>query len=166
MTDNPVFERIQKDVNDNDVVLFMKGTAMFPQCGFSNTAVMILKSIPAAGDFETFDVLCGTEGSQVKVCTLKALVRLSTGSSRGSELFGRGLGEASSELFVDSERSLLERLMAPRAFVVRVYILEARGLLSRTAGHKNLYWVEADSHAAVGRGKPASSWRVRHRAAD
>jgi len=42
----------------------------------------------------------------------------------------------------------------------------ARGLLSRTAGHKNLYWVEAYSHAAVGRGKPASSWRVRHRAAD
>ena len=39
------------------VFLFMKGNKMFPQCGFSNTAVMILKSIPAAADFETFDVL-------------------------------------------------------------------------------------------------------------
>ena len=39
------------------IMLFMKGNKMFPQCGFSNTAVMILKSIPAAADFETFDVL-------------------------------------------------------------------------------------------------------------
>ena len=38
-------------------MLFMKGNKLFPQCGFSNTAVMILKSIPAAADFETFDVL-------------------------------------------------------------------------------------------------------------
>jgi Grx4 family monothiol glutaredoxin len=35
----------------------MKGNKMFPQCGFSNTAVMILNSIPAASGYETFDVL-------------------------------------------------------------------------------------------------------------
>ena len=42
---------------------FMKGNKMFPQCGFSNTAVMILKSIPACGEdgFETFDVLADQE---------------------------------------------------------------------------------------------------------
>lgn len=36
------FERIQKSVTDNDVVLFMKGTPLFPQCGFSSRAVAIL----------------------------------------------------------------------------------------------------------------------------
>ena len=39
---NPVFERIKQDVTDNPVVLFMKGTAMFPQCGFSARVVQIL----------------------------------------------------------------------------------------------------------------------------
>lgn len=36
-------EFIQKTVTDNQVVLFMKGTAQFPQCGFSGKAVQILK---------------------------------------------------------------------------------------------------------------------------
>ncbi len=35
---------IQKTVTDNPVVLFMKGTAEFPQCGFSGRAIQILKS--------------------------------------------------------------------------------------------------------------------------
>lgn len=37
-------EFIEKTVSDNSVVLFMKGTAQFPQCGFSGRAVQILKS--------------------------------------------------------------------------------------------------------------------------
>ena len=37
-------EFIQKTVTDNPVVLFMKGTAQFPQCGFSGRAVQILKA--------------------------------------------------------------------------------------------------------------------------
>jgi monothiol glutaredoxin len=36
-------EFIQKTVTDNPVVLFMKGTAQFPQCGFSGRAIQILK---------------------------------------------------------------------------------------------------------------------------
>jgi monothiol glutaredoxin len=36
-------EFIQKTIQDNDVVLFMKGTAQFPQCGFSGKAVQLLK---------------------------------------------------------------------------------------------------------------------------
>jgi monothiol glutaredoxin len=36
-------EFIQKTVSENDVVLFMKGTAQFPQCGFSGKAVQLLK---------------------------------------------------------------------------------------------------------------------------
>jgi len=36
---------IAKTVADNPVVLFMKGTAQFPQCGFSGRAIQILKSV-------------------------------------------------------------------------------------------------------------------------
>ncbi|MGE5337622.1 MAG: Grx4 family monothiol glutaredoxin [Gemmatimonadota bacterium] len=35
---------IQKTVNENPVVLFMKGTAQFPQCGFSGRAIQVLKA--------------------------------------------------------------------------------------------------------------------------
>jgi len=42
MSDNPVFDRIRQEVDSNDVVLFMKGTPVFPQCGFSNAVVQVL----------------------------------------------------------------------------------------------------------------------------
>jgi monothiol glutaredoxin len=48
-------ERISQIVNGNDVVLFMKGTPLFPQCGFSSRAVAILEHCGA--DFESVDVL-------------------------------------------------------------------------------------------------------------
>jgi len=35
MSDNPAFAAIQSEIDENSVVLFMKGTPMFPQCGFS-----------------------------------------------------------------------------------------------------------------------------------
>ena len=38
----PAFERIQKEIGENDVVLYMKGTPQFPQCGFSATVSKIL----------------------------------------------------------------------------------------------------------------------------
>jgi len=34
-------EQIEKTVNENDVVLYMKGTPVFPQCGFSSTVVQV-----------------------------------------------------------------------------------------------------------------------------
>lgn len=37
-----VADRIRGEVESNDVVLFMKGTPVFPQCGFSNTVVQVL----------------------------------------------------------------------------------------------------------------------------
>ena len=40
--DTTVAERIRKEVTDNDVVLFMKGTPVFPQCGFSAAVVQVL----------------------------------------------------------------------------------------------------------------------------
>jgi monothiol glutaredoxin len=48
-------ERIQTLVDENPVLLFMKGSKLFPQCGFSNTAVQILESFGI--DFHTVDVL-------------------------------------------------------------------------------------------------------------
>ena len=47
--------RIAEIVNANDVVLFMKGTALFPQCGFSSRAIAILDRLGAT--YETVDVL-------------------------------------------------------------------------------------------------------------
>lgn len=39
-----VKEFIQKTVSEHPVVLFMKGTAQFPQCGFSGRAVQLLRA--------------------------------------------------------------------------------------------------------------------------
>lgn len=48
-------ERLSKIVNDNDVVLFMKGTPLFPQCGFSSRAIQILDHCGVT--YESVDVL-------------------------------------------------------------------------------------------------------------
>ena len=48
-------ERIGEIVRSNDVVLFMKGTELFPQCGFSSRAVAILEHLNVP--FKTVDVL-------------------------------------------------------------------------------------------------------------
>jgi monothiol glutaredoxin len=50
-----VAERIADDVKSNDVVLFMKGTPIFPQCGFSAAVVQILTDLGVK--FKSFDVL-------------------------------------------------------------------------------------------------------------
>ena len=42
---NPVFERIQAEVTESPVVLYMKGTPVFPQCGFSARVVQILSHV-------------------------------------------------------------------------------------------------------------------------
>jgi monothiol glutaredoxin len=53
--DNPIFADIQAQIEANPVMLFMKGTPMFPQCGFSARVIQILKheNIP----FKTANVL-------------------------------------------------------------------------------------------------------------
>jgi len=47
---------IQETVTGNRIVLFMKGTAQFPQCGFSGRAIQILKSC-GAENIVTINVL-------------------------------------------------------------------------------------------------------------
>ena len=54
MTDE-THSRIQGLVDGNDVLLFKKGTPLFPQCGFSNRAVSILNHLGV--EFESVDVL-------------------------------------------------------------------------------------------------------------
>ena len=51
-----VQQRIDEIVKNNRVVLFMKGTAQFPMCGFSGRAVQILKACGVT-DLKTVNVL-------------------------------------------------------------------------------------------------------------
>ena len=55
MSDNPVFDRIQGEINENDVVLFMKGSPMMPQCGFSAAVTHLLSTLQVK--FKGVDVL-------------------------------------------------------------------------------------------------------------
>ncbi len=43
--ENVIFDRIKKDISENDVVLYMKGSAAFPQCGFSSLTVQVLSQL-------------------------------------------------------------------------------------------------------------------------
>lgn len=42
MSDHPKHDEIQREIDDNDVVLFMKGSPMMPQCGFSAAVSQVL----------------------------------------------------------------------------------------------------------------------------
>jgi monothiol glutaredoxin len=53
--DNPVFERIRRDISENDVVIYMKGSPVFPQCGFSAAVVQVLSELGVK--FKGIDVL-------------------------------------------------------------------------------------------------------------
>ena len=55
MNDNPTNERIKSEINSQDVVLFMKGSPMFPQCGFSAATVQALSM--SGVKFGSVDVL-------------------------------------------------------------------------------------------------------------
>ena len=52
---DPVQTRIGALLNEHDVVLFMKGTPLFPQCGFSSKAIAILEHLDV--EFHAVDVL-------------------------------------------------------------------------------------------------------------
>jgi len=51
--------RIQGLIKSSQIMVFMKGTKLMPQCGFSNNVVQILNALGMS--FETFDVLSDTE---------------------------------------------------------------------------------------------------------
>ncbi len=55
MASNPVMDRIKAEVEAHPIVLFMKGTAQFPMCGFSSKATQALKA--AGAQLHTINVL-------------------------------------------------------------------------------------------------------------
>ncbi len=55
MSDDPVIERIRESIRSHDVVLFMKGTPSFPQCGFSSHVIQILSGLGV--QFKSVNVL-------------------------------------------------------------------------------------------------------------
>ncbi len=55
MLDPNVTERIKQDLSGNDVVLYMKGTPVFPQCGFSAAVVQVLTHVGVK--FKGIDIL-------------------------------------------------------------------------------------------------------------
>lgn len=52
---NEVLDRIRQEITDNDIVLYMKGSAAFPQDGFSAAVVQVLESLGVP--FTDVDVL-------------------------------------------------------------------------------------------------------------
>jgi monothiol glutaredoxin len=54
-----ITDRIRRDIAEHPILVYMKGDATFPQCGFSGTVVRILQQLGA--DFETRDVLLDPE---------------------------------------------------------------------------------------------------------
>ena len=59
MNENQIFERIQNELNSHDVLLFMKGSPVFPQCGFSAAVVQALTLTGVK--FKGIDVLQDSE---------------------------------------------------------------------------------------------------------
>ena len=57
--ENLTKDKIQKLIDSNPLIVFMKGTKLMPQCGFSNNVVQILNSLGV--EFTTFDVLSDFE---------------------------------------------------------------------------------------------------------
>lgn len=55
MNNEIILTKIQEEIQSNPVLLFMKGTDQFPQCGFSSVVVQILKTLSVP--FKTIDVL-------------------------------------------------------------------------------------------------------------
>ncbi|MBM3583868.1 MAG: Grx4 family monothiol glutaredoxin [Alphaproteobacteria bacterium] len=62
MAENQAHSHIAKDIAENDVVLFMKGTPVMPQCGFSATVVRVLNHMGVA--FKGVNVLESMEMRQ------------------------------------------------------------------------------------------------------
>jgi monothiol glutaredoxin len=59
---NPVHERIRQEIGADDVVLYMKGSPVFPQCGFSAAVVQVLSHMGVK--FQAYDVLADPEVRQ------------------------------------------------------------------------------------------------------
>jgi len=59
MAEHPVFDRIRDEISKNDVLLFMKGTPVFPQCGFSAAVIDALSEVGVK--FHSINILVDPE---------------------------------------------------------------------------------------------------------
>jgi monothiol glutaredoxin len=59
LSEEEVTETVDETIEDNEVVLFMKGTEMMPQCGYSRKALGLIQQY--RDDYETVDVLQATD---------------------------------------------------------------------------------------------------------
>ena len=104
MTD--VNARIDEIVKQSDIVLFMKGTALFPQCGFSSRAVAILDHLGVA--FQTVDVLQDPE--------IRQGIKDYSDWPTVPQLYVRGEFVGGSDIMMEMfESGELQQLLAPTA---------------------------------------------------
>ena len=59
MNTSQISEKIREDIDSNDIVLYMKGTPVFPQCGFSSTVVQMLSNLGVK--YKSIDVLMNSD---------------------------------------------------------------------------------------------------------
>lgn len=59
MLENKIFDFIRNEITNNDVVLFIKGTSDFPQCGFSSLVINIMNKLNV--EFKDINVLDNQE---------------------------------------------------------------------------------------------------------
>ena len=104
--DDQVQTRIGGIVGSHDVVLFMKGTPIFPQCGFSSTAIQILERLGV--DFDTVDVLRDPE--------VRAGVKIYSDWPTVPQLYVKGEFVGGSDIMMEMFQSgELEDLMTDKA---------------------------------------------------
>jgi monothiol glutaredoxin len=60
MIENPAFARIEADIKNNDIVLYMKGSKKLPQCGFSSTVATIMERLGIT-EYKDINVLADQE---------------------------------------------------------------------------------------------------------
>ena len=98
--------RIAEIVKGNDIVLFMKGTALFPQCGFSSRAIAILDRLGAT--YETVDVLQDPE--------IRQGIKDYSDWPTVPQLYVRGEFVGGSDIMMEMfESGELQQLLAPTA---------------------------------------------------
>ena len=98
--------RIDEIVKNNDVVLFVKGTALFPQCGFSSRAIAILDRLGAT--YETVDVLQDPE--------IRAGIKEFSDWPTVPQLYVKGEFVGGSDIMMEMfESGELQQLLAPTA---------------------------------------------------
>jgi monothiol glutaredoxin len=98
--------RIAEIVKGHDIVLFMKGTALFPQCGFSSRGIAILDRLEAT--YETVDVLQDPE--------IRQGIKDYSDWPTVPQLYVRGEFVGGSDIMMEMfESGELQQLLAPTA---------------------------------------------------